>query len=123
MVEEEEGVQGGWRVERGAWCLLRTETSNISSSFAGSPESGNSGIDCPSSSTIRCFTEEFQWFLIELSVRPGRRRAISAHRLPRAQQDRKGGYEERDDDDAEEERCCNRRKGRGGVVCGRLINT
>ena len=48
------------------------------------------GIDCPSSSTIRCFTEEFQWFLIELSVRPGRR-AISAHRLPGAQQDRERG--------------------------------
>ena len=71
-------------------CVLRTETSNISSSSAGSPESGNSGIDCPSSSTIRCFTEEFQWFLIELSVRPGRRRAISAHRLPGAQQGREG---------------------------------
>ena len=103
--------------------MLRTETSNISSSSAGSPESGNSGIDCPSSSTIRCLTEEFQWFLIELSVRPGRRRAISAHRLPGAQQGRKGGYEERDDDDAEEEVLQQKARACGGVVCGRVINT
>jgi hypothetical protein len=32
-------------------------------------------------STLR-FIDEFQWFLMELSVRPGKRFAISAQRLP-----------------------------------------
>ena len=30
------------------------------------------------------FIEEFQWFFIELSVRPGRSFVISAHLLPKA---------------------------------------
>ena len=37
----------------------------------------------PVSRSIRLLMEEFQWFLIELSVRPGRSLAISAHLLPR----------------------------------------
>ena len=79
-MDEEEGVCG----EGGGWRAVRAAHRDVKhlQQLRRVARERQLRIDWPSSSTIRCFTEEFQWFLIELSVRPGRRRAISAHRLP-----------------------------------------